>query len=42
MNEIVNDVSLRELLINKGYDNVKRYSWETSAAQMSEVLKNFI
>lgn len=42
MNEIVNDVSLRELLINKGYDNVKRYSWESSAAQMSEVLKKFI
>lgn len=39
MKMLVENDSLRESLIEKGYDNVSRYSWDKSARQMSEILK---
>jgi len=37
--KVLNDSSLRENLKNKGLDNVKRYSWRTSALELDSLLK---
>ena len=36
---VLNDFSLRKNLIQKGYINAKRYSWDTSAEELHDILK---
>lgn len=39
--KIVDDVNLKEQLIKKGFENVKRFSWKNSAQQLSEKLRQY-
>ena len=32
--KLVNHKSLKEILIDKGYENIKRFSWEKSAEKL--------
>lgn len=42
MKMLISEQSIRGSLIEKGYHNVSRYSWDNSAMKMSEVLAKFI
>ena len=35
---VINDSSLREILIKKGFENAKQYKWESSAKQFFKIL----
>ncbi|MFA6974174.1 MAG: glycosyltransferase family 1 protein [Parcubacteria group bacterium] len=37
--KLLSDKTLRDDIIQKGYENVKRFSWEKCAAEIAEVLK---
>jgi glycosyltransferase involved in cell wall biosynthesis len=39
MERILNDSQLRQDLIRKGYENIKRFSWDKAAAMTEEVYK---
>jgi glycosyltransferase involved in cell wall biosynthesis len=38
MNDIFNDNDLRKKIIAKGYENVKRFSWNESAKKIVELI----
>ncbi|GAB4031142.1 MAG: hypothetical protein Fur0012_08070 [Elusimicrobiota bacterium] len=38
--KVLNDENLRQDLIRKGFENVKRFSWEKSAQKIIEILNN--
>ena len=40
MNQIINNDQLRQSLINKGYEQIKKFSWEKSAQKMLEVFES--
>ena len=40
MAELADDKNLRQELIRRGYENIKRYSWEKSAEKLYDILKN--
>ena len=40
MNRIAEDVALRRVLIEKGYENVKRFSWGRTARELVDILKS--
>jgi len=40
INELINDETLRKKLIEKGYEQIKKFSWEKTAKQTLEVLQN--
>lgn len=40
MEDVISDTVLREKLIAKGYENVKRFSWKRSAALLLRILQN--
>lgn len=42
MKMFISELSIRQSLIEKGYHNTSRYSWDKSAMKMSEVLDKFI
>jgi glycosyltransferase involved in cell wall biosynthesis len=35
---LINERSLRDDIVKKGYENVKRFSWEKCASEIAEVL----
>jgi glycosyltransferase involved in cell wall biosynthesis len=39
MEKIILSKDLREDLIKKGYENIKRYSWDLAAEQVEEVFE---
>jgi len=42
MKELVNDKKLREKLVKKGYDQVKKFSWEKTARETLKVLEEVV
>ena len=42
MNTLVNDKSLREKLVRRGYQQVKKFSWEATAKQTLSVLTKIV
>ena len=36
--KLISDKTLRDAIIKKGYENVKRFSWEKCAEKISEIL----
>ena len=40
--KIMNDKQLRTTLINRGYENIKRFSWDRSVDKLLEVYKSLI
>ncbi|MFA4817635.1 MAG: glycosyltransferase family 1 protein [Parcubacteria group bacterium] len=38
--KLISDKVLRDDIIKKGYENVKRFSWEKCAGEIAEILKN--
>ena len=42
INQLLIDEKLRQNLISKGYEQVKKYSWENSAQKMLEAFKSLV
>lgn len=42
LNLVLEDASIREELINNGYENIKRFSWEKSANRLAVVIRSYI
>ncbi len=38
--KLISDKALRDDMIKKGYENVKRFSWEKCASEIAKILKN--
>ncbi len=38
--KVLTDENLRQTLIKKGFENVKRFSWESSAKKIVKVINN--
>lgn len=39
MDKVLRDVDLRQMLVQKGYENVRRFSWRLSARQLYRILE---
>jgi len=37
MSSLLNDANLRNSLVKKGYDRIKKFSWEETARQTKEI-----
>ena len=42
MEEVLNNSSLRERLVEKGWENVKRFSWQKAAREVGEVINELL
>lgn len=42
MEEVLNNPSLRERLVEKGWENVKRFSWQKTAKEMGDIINELL